>query len=96
MRQPHRLAVTLVAAALLVSGCYGPFTLTRKVYNWNGQVSDNKWVVETVFLICSWLPIYGIAGLADALIFNSVEFWTGRNPLSSARASQPRVAALAQ
>ena len=96
MRRPHRLAVALVAAAFLASGCYGPFTLTRKVYTWNGQVSDNKWVVETVFLVCSVLPIYHIAGLADALIFNSVEFWTGKNPLASARAEQRVASAVAQ
>ncbi len=84
MRQPHRMAV-LVAAALTVSGCYGPFTLTRKVYNWNGEVSDNKWVVEAVFLVCAWLPVYGISVAADAVIFNSVEFWTGNNPLNDGK-----------
>ena len=97
MRRPHRLAVALVAAAFLASGCYGPFTLTRKVYTWNGQVSDNKWVVETVFLVTAvLLPVYGIASLADGVIFNSVEFWTGKNPLASARAEQRVASAVTQ
>lgn len=72
----------VVVAALMVSGCYGPFTLVRKVYNWNGQVSNEKWVVEAVFLICAWLPVYGIATAADAVIFNSVVFWTGKSMLT--------------
>jgi len=83
MQRPHRMAACALAVALVASGCYGPFTLTRKVYNWNGQVSDDRWVVEGVFLICSILPVYYIAGAADAIIFNSVEFWTGKSMLAS-------------
>lgn len=83
MAKPSRIGVALVAIALFTSGCYGPFLLTRKVHQWNGEVSDNKWIVETVFIVCAWLPVYGIATLADAIIFNSVEFWTGNNPLQT-------------
>ena len=82
MRKAHRGGVGLLAAVLLFSsGCYGPFLLTRKIHKWNGEISENKWVVEAAFVVCAWLPIYGIATLADAVIFNSVEFWTGKNPL---------------
>ena len=87
MQRPHRMAVGLVALGLFASGCYGPFYLTRKVWKFNCQVSDNKWVVEVVYLVCTWLPVYGVAGLADALIFNSIEFWTGNNPLAEASAN---------
>lgn len=86
MRRPNAMLAGLVALSLLSSGCYGPFLLTRKVWKFNGEVSDNKWVVEVVYLVCTWLPVYGVAGLADALIFNSVEFWTGKNPMSEANA----------
>ena len=86
MRRPHWLAVSLVAVAFGISGCYGPFYLTRKVWKFNGEVSDNKWVVEIVHLICLALPVYSIAGAADGLIFNSIEFWTGNNPLAEASA----------
>ena len=82
MRGAHRVMAGLLAAAMLTGGCYGPFELTKKVHKWNGEVSDNKWVVELVFLVCAWLPVYGIATLADAVIFNTVEFWTGENPLA--------------
>ena len=82
MQRPQRAAVALVALGMLVSGCYGPFHLTRRVWKFNGEVSDNKWVVEVVHLVCIALPVYGIATLADGLIFNSIEFWTGENPLT--------------
>ena len=88
MHRPHRMAVGLLALSMFVSGCYGPFLLTRKVWKWNGEVSDNKWVVEVVYLLTAHLlPVYGIAGLADAVIFNSVEFWTGENPLKESDAN---------
>ena len=90
MRQAHGITAIALAGLLFVNGCYGPFLLTKKVHAWNGQVSDNKWIVEVVFLVCAWLPVYGIATLADAVIFNSVEFWTGNNPMASANAGSTR------
>ena len=86
MRRSYRMIAGVLAGGMLLSGCYGPFELTRRVHRWNGQVSDNKWIVEVVFLALSWLPVYGIATAADAVIFNSVEFWTGNNPLRGANA----------
>lgn len=87
MQRPHRMAVGLVALGLFASGCYGPFLLTRKVWKFNGEVSDNKWVVEVAFLVMNIVPIYYVAGMADSLIFNSLEFWTGNNPMASASAN---------
>ena len=83
MRRPHATLVGIVALGMMASGCYGPFTLTRKVYKWNGEVSDNRWVVEAVFLACYILPVYGIATAADGIIFNSVVFWSGKNMLET-------------
>ena len=81
MRQSHRVGVVLLAASLLVSGCYGPFNLTRRLYNWNGQAGSTKWEKEFVFILLAWLPVYGLTTLGDAVIFNSMEFWTGKNPV---------------
>ena len=83
MKKLHPILGVVLAAGMLANGCYGPCTLTRKIYHWNGQVSSDRWIVEGVFLVCAWLPVYGIATLADAVIFNSIEFWTGKNPLAS-------------
>jgi hypothetical protein len=32
------------------------------------------------------LPVYGLCTLGDALIFNSIEFWGGENPIQKASA----------
>ena len=76
------IAVCVLAGLLpLASGCFGSFGMTRKVYGFNKQVSSDKWVREIVFLVLVIVPIYGLATLADGLIFNLIEFWTGRNPV---------------
>ena len=77
-----RLVVPLLGLLLFASGCYGPFNLTRRLYLWNGQVGD-KWENELVFLLLNipFVPAYGMCISADAIIFNSIQFWTGENPV---------------
>ena len=76
-------AATLASLLLLgslSSGCYGPFNLTRNLHHWNGSI-ENKWGREGVFLVLAIIPVYGICMLGDAIIFNSIEFWGGENPI---------------
>jgi hypothetical protein len=100
MRFPsiRRTAVLAVAAIGLVgsTGCFGSFQLTRKLYNFNKTVSPDKWVQELVFLGMNIVPVYSVVGLADALFANTVEFWTGTNPVASARTVRPDGTALVQ
>ncbi|CAI4031472.1 hypothetical protein DNFV4_01894 [Nitrospira tepida] len=92
---PHRSIVSgMVLAALLAttSACYGPFNLTRSVYKWNGNVKgsgevNEKWMKEIIFLALVIIPVYQLSTLADAFIFNSVEFWTGQNPVKVSQSS---------
>lgn len=72
------------ALSILITqtGCFGSFELVKKVYEVNDGISNNKFVKSLVF----WIGgiFYSIAGLADAVIFNLIEFWTGSNPLAMA------------
>lgn len=79
-------ATALLATTLSFSlaGCYGTFPLVRKAYAFNKSVSSDKFVQEGVFLVMTLLPVYGIAAAADAIILNSIEFWTGKNPVADA------------
>lgn len=70
-----------LACTFLMYSCLGSFNLTKKCYNWNKSLGD-KWVNELVFLGLSILPVYDICLLADAIVFNSIEFWTGNNPVA--------------
>ena len=71
------LLILTVASSI---GCTGSFNLTKKVYDGHRSQGD-KWADELLFLGAVLLPIYGIATFADAVVFNSIEFWTGDNPV---------------
>ena len=77
------IAVLILAAFVPVAttGCFGSFQLTRKVYQFNRDVSPDKWIQELTFLVMAIIPVYGAATFLDAVIFNSIEFWTGNNPV---------------
>lgn len=67
----------LVAVAPIAAGCYGRFPLTKAVYRFNGDISRDKWIRTLIFWGFLILPVYEIAMLGDAIIFNLIEFWTG-------------------
>ena len=50
--------------------------------DWNQGVS-NKFVNELIFVAFHIVPVYEIAYLADVLVLNSIEFWSGSNPTAS-------------
>lgn len=76
----------LICGVLIVSltGCFGGFRATKAVHEFNREVHPNKWVQEIVFLGLVIIPVYGLATLFDAIILNSIEFWTGDNPMAKA------------
>jgi len=66
------------------SSCFGSFELIKKVYDFNDGASDNNFVKTLLFYVLNIIPIYGIAGFLDVVIFNLIEFWSGSNPLAMA------------
>ena len=79
----QKFLALMLAGVFCISatGCFGSFALTHKVYDFNKDVDENKWMQELVFLAFIILPVYGLASWGDAIIFNTIEFWTGDNPL---------------
>jgi hypothetical protein len=83
----------------MTTACYGPFPLTKAIYNWNGTLKGNnstatKWIVEGVFLIMLVVPVYGATLFIDAVALNSIEFWTGK-PVKIGKSEEGTVVALA-
>lgn len=74
------LAATL-GSSVLFSSCIGSFNLTNKLLSWNRSI-DSKFVNELVFIAFWIVPVYEISALADVLVINSIEFWTGDNPVA--------------
>lgn len=78
-----QMVSTLLIALMLITafGCYGSFQLVNKVYKFNGTLGS-KWVNELGFLVMVIVPVYGVATFVDAVILNTIEFWTGKNPMA--------------
>ncbi len=72
----------VLASSLSLQSCIGSFALTNKVLRWNNQVGS-KFVNELVFCAFWILPVYELTALADLLVLNSVEFWSGSNPVEA-------------
>jgi hypothetical protein len=82
------LAVVLGSFLTFTTACYGPFNLTRSVYHWNSNIKgsgevNEKWMKEFVFFGMIIIPVYMFSSLLDAFIFNSIQFWTGGNPIKA-------------
>ena len=75
--------VVVLIVSFLSTGCLGRFAAFNNLSAWNQKVTDNKWLNELIFLGLNIIPVYGIAWLGDAIIFNSIEFWGGKNPMKS-------------
>lgn len=77
MKKTVKFSALLLSAAILFSSCIGSFRLTNKIKDWNNNVS-NRFVNEIIFLAFHVIPVYEVAMFVDALVLNSVEFWTGK------------------
>ena len=82
MKKTIKLSALLLAATIMFSSCMGSFQLTNKMYNINKNVGS-KWVNELVFAACCILPVYEITLFVDAVVLNSIEFWTGKKALAN-------------
>lgn len=78
------IALGVIAAILgssTLSSCIGSFGLTNRLLGWNKTIG-NKFLNELVFVAFWILPVYEVSGLADLLVLNSIEFWSGSNPMA--------------
>ncbi len=74
------LVCTLLCSTTLTS-CIGSFSLSNKLLAWNKTVGS-KFVNELVFFAFWIVPVYEVSALADIIVLNSIEFWSGSNPVA--------------
>lgn len=86
MKRLALIAVSSILALSTLTGCYGKFALTRKIYQVNGQVSD-KFLRSGVTWAFVIFPVYGVAAFLDFVLFNTIEFWSGSNPVAQGEKS---------
>ena len=73
--------VCLFMAAITMSSCVGSFALFNKLARWNKHATKSKFLNEIIFIAIS--PAYVFCGAADMLVVNSIEFWSGKNPVAN-------------
>lgn len=73
--------VLALTASLGLSSCIGSFGLTNRLLSWNKSIG-NKFVNELVFFAFLIIPVYEVSAAADLLVINSIEFWSGDNPMA--------------
>jgi hypothetical protein len=76
------VAVTMTASILLSTGCMGHMGVTQKVKKGNLSVTEHRWGREGVFVGFQVFWVYRISALLDLVVFNSIEFWSGENPIT--------------
>ena len=76
------VATAILAATMLTSSCIGKFALFNGLLSWNQKATGNKFLNELIFIVIS--PAYAVCTVADALVLNTVEFWSGSNPIGKA------------
>lgn len=80
-RKTLTVATLLLCATMLTSSCVGSFSLFNKLSAWNQDATGNKFLNELIFLVIS--PAYAVCSVADVLVLNTIEFWSGSNPVAS-------------
>lgn len=81
-RNKLTLIAVLLSGSLLFSSCNGSLALFNRLHAWN-QTLGNKFVNELVFLALNITFIYPVTYILDAVLFNSIEFWSGSNPIAN-------------
>ena len=74
--------IASLALGLAATSCIGTNSAFNGVHDWNQGISEDKWVQEAVHIGCLIVPVYQLAFLGDVVVFNSIEFWGGENPVA--------------
>lgn len=82
MKKSFKVAVFLLAGSFLTSSCIGSFSLFNKYEKWQCNMTGNKFINGIVGFILQ--PIVGsVCILVDSLVLNTIEFWSGENPIQA-------------
>lgn len=81
-------ALLLACSAPTLTSCFvGSFSCLNKMWAWNTNLTGNKYVNAILSYVLSPFEML-IGGLLDPLVFNTIEFWTGSNPLAATQMIQ--------
>jgi hypothetical protein len=76
------LAVVAALSGSVTTGCLGRSGLSGNLKELNLEVVENRYGRASIFFVLNVVWVYRICTILDLLIFNSIEFWSGTNPLN--------------
>jgi len=75
-----KVVACFMAGTLMCSSCIGSFSLFNSYAKWQCHMTSNKFVNAIVGFFL--MPIVGsVTMLVDWLVLNTIEFWSGTNPM---------------
>ena len=80
MKKSIAKIVALSVVAVSLSGCVGSNAVTGYLMKFNLKAVDNRYARGGLNILLA--PVYGLTVAADYLVINSLEFWTGKNPIT--------------
>lgn len=79
MKKANLLIILLLSMTTLCA-CMGRNAMSKSIQDFNLESADGRWGREGMFLL-TW-PVAYVTGFLDLFIVNSIEFWSGSNPVS--------------
>ncbi|MBQ6653190.1 MAG: DUF3332 domain-containing protein [Prevotella sp.] len=77
-----KVLAIMMAGTLMMDSCVGSFSLFNKYAEWQRTMTDSKILNAIVGFFL--MPLVGSVTLfIDAVVLNSIEFWSGENPVAS-------------
>ena len=80
MKKTISKVVALAVVSVALSGCVGSNAVTGYLMKFNLKAVDNRYARGGLNILLA--PVYGLTVAADYLVINSLEFWTGKNPIT--------------
>lgn len=83
MRKSYfKVATLLLCATMLTTSCIGSFSLFNKLAEWNTHATGSK-IVNGILGFILLPTAYPICMFIDTVVLNTIEFWSGTNPMAS-------------
>ncbi len=76
-----KVVVCLLAGMLMFNSCIGSYSLFNKYAKWETHMTSSKYVNAILGFILDFVCI-PVTFLVDSLILNTIEFWSGENPVA--------------
>ncbi len=77
-----KVAAWLLIGCFATSSCIGSYSLFNKYAKWELTMTNNKYVNAIIGFVIDFVCI-PVTFLVDSLVLNTIEFWSGNNPLSA-------------